>query len=219
MKIYDRYILPQLINLSMQNKAAMEERARFVPLASGTVLEVGVGSGLNIPFYGRNVAKLYSLDPSLELWKMARRRADQAPFAVEFIRSSGETIPMEHETFDTVVTTWTLCTVPDAVKALKEMKRVLRPEGRLIFVEHGRSPDSGVLAWQNRLNPLWKWIGGGCNLNRKIDDLIVEAGFRITQIEKGYIRGPKPFVYLYKGVACKAAWIDAPAGAGVPKAA
>ena len=205
MKIYDRYILPKLINLAMQNKAATEERARFVPLASGTVLEVGIGSGLNIPFYGRSVEKLYGLDTSLELWKMAHRRADQAFFAVEFIRSSGESIPGEDERFDTVVTTWTLCTIPNAVNALKEIKRVLKPHGHLIFIEHGQSPDSGVLAWQNWLNPLWKRIGGGCNLNRKIDDLIVEAGFCITQIEKAYIRGPKPFVYLYKGVACKAA--------------
>lgn len=201
MKIYQHYILPKLINLSMQNKAAMAERARFLPLASGTVLEVGIGSGLNIPFYNREVEKLYALDPSLELWKMARRRVDHATFPVKFIASSGEYIPMEDGKFDAVVTTWTLCTIPHAVIALKEMKRVLKPGGRLIFVEHGRSPDRGVLAWQNRLNPFWNRIGGGCNLNRKIDDLIVEAGFRITQIEKAYSRGPKPFAYLYKGLA------------------
>jgi len=201
MNIYARYILPKLINLSMQNKAAMEERARFVPLASGTVLEVGIGSGLNIPFYSREVEKLYALDLSFELWKMARRRVDHAWFPVEFIPSSGESIPMGDNRVDTVVTTWTLCTIPDVVKALKEMKRVLKPEGRLIFIEHGWSVDRGVLAWQNRLNPLWKRIGGGCNLNRKIDDLIVEAGFLIREIEKGYTEGPRPFVYLYRGVA------------------
>lgn len=108
---------------------------------------------------------------------------------------------MEDRTVDTVVTTWTLCTIPDPTRALTEMKRVLKPGGRLIFVEHGRSPDHRVLAWQNRLTPLWRRIGGGCHLNRKIDDLILGAGFRITQIETAYSRGPKPFAYLYKGLA------------------
>ena len=201
MKIYQNYILPRLIHLAMQNQAAMEERAKFVPLASGTVLEVGIGSGLNIPFYGRNVEKLYGLDTSLELWKMGYRRTDQAPFSVEFIRSSGECIPFEDEKFDTVVTTWTLCTIPNAENTLKEIRRVLKPQGRLIFIEHGQSPDPSVRAWQDRLNALWTRIGGGCNLNRKIDGLIAGASFRITQIEKAYMRGPKPFVYLYKGCA------------------
>jgi ubiquinone/menaquinone biosynthesis C-methylase UbiE len=108
---------------------------------------------------------------------------------------------MEDGRLDTIVTTWTLCTIANPVAALREMKRVLKPGGRLLFIEHGRSPDARVLAWQDRLNPLWNRLGGGCNLNRKIDELIREAGWRITQIETGYIKGPKPFTFLYKGRA------------------
>lgn len=201
MKIYDRYILPRLINLSMQNKAVKAERVRFLPMASGKVLEVGIGSGLNIPIYSRSVEKLCGLDPSLELWKMAGSRAAGAPFPIEFIEGSAEKIPAENKTFDTVVTTWTLCTITNPTVALREMKRVLKPGGLLLFIEHGRSPDARVLAWQDRLNPLWNRLGGGCNLNRKIDELIREAGWRITQIETGYIKGPKPFTFLYKGRA------------------
>lgn len=201
MSLYAKYILPRLINLFMQNKVAMAERRKLVPLASGTVLEVGVGSGINLPLYGRDVEALVAVDPSLEIWRLALRRASRVPFPVEFLQCSGEQIPLEDKTVDTVVTTWTLCTVPDPLRALGEMKRVLKPEGQVIFVEHGRSPDARVLVWQNRLNPLWNRIGGGCNLNRKIDALIREAGLRISRIETGYVRGPKPLSYLYRGLA------------------
>lgn len=201
MSLYAKYILPRLINLAMRNKVAMAERRKFVPLASGTVLEVGVGSGINIPLYGRDVETLLAVDPSLEIWRLALRRVSRAPFPVEFLQCSAEQIPLEDTTVDTVVTTWTLCTIHDPVAALSEMKRVLKPEGQVIFVEHGRAPDARVLAWQNRLNPLWNRIGGGCNLNRKIDDLILEAGLRITRMETGYVRGPKPLTYLYRGLA------------------
>jgi len=199
--LYAKYILPRLINLAMRNKVAMAERRKFVPLASGTVLEVGVGSGINIPLYGRDVETLLAVDPSLEIWRLALRRVSRAPFPVEFLQCSAEQIPLEDTTVDTVVTTWTLCTIPDPLRALREMQRVLKPEGQVIFVEHGRAPDARVLAWQNRLNPLWNRIGGGCNLNRKIDDLILEAGLRITRMETGYVRGPKPLTYLYRGLA------------------
>jgi ubiquinone/menaquinone biosynthesis C-methylase UbiE len=118
-----------------------------------------------------------------------------------FIEGSAEEIPLDDESFDAVVMTWTLCTVPDPLKTLGEIKRVLKPDGRLIFVEHGWSPEPGVLAWQNRLNPLWNRVAGGCNLNRKVDDLIPAAGFRITQLETGYSKGPRPLAFLYKGVA------------------
>ena len=201
MSLYAKYILPRLINLAMRNKVAMAERRKFVPLASGTVLEVGVGSGINIPLYGRDVETLLAVDPSLEIWRLALRRVSRAPFPVEFLQCSAEQIPLDDRTVDTVVTTWTLCTIPDPLRALREMQRVLKPEGQVIFVEHGRAPDARVLAWQNRLNPLWNRIGGGCNLNRKIDDLILEAGLRITRMETGYVRGPKPLTYLYRGLA------------------
>ena len=201
MSLYAKHILPRLINLAMRNKVAMAERRKFIPLASGTVLEVGIGSGINIPLYGRDVEALLAADPSLEIWRLARRRVSRAPFPVEFLQCSAEEIPLQDRTVDTVVTTWTLCTIPDPVRALGEMKRVLKPEGQVIFVEHGRSPEPRVRAWQNRLNPLWNRIGGGCILNRKIDDLILEAGLRITRMETGYTRGPKPLTYLYRGLA------------------
>lgn len=201
MSLWEKYVLPRFINLVMQNKAAMAERRKFVPLASGTVLEVGIGSGINIPLYVGEVERLFAVDPSLDLWRLARKRLTRAPFPVEFVEGSAESIPVDDKTFDSVVTTWTLCTIEKPVKALMEMKRVLKPEGQVIFIEHGRSPDARVLAWQNRLNPLWKRIGGGCNLNRKIDDLILESGLEITRIETGYVRGPKPLTYLYRGLA------------------
>jgi ubiquinone/menaquinone biosynthesis C-methylase UbiE len=201
MGIYEKHILPRLIHLSMQSKTVMAERARFLPMASGRVLEVGIGSGLNIPFYTRRIETLCGVDPSRELLRMARERAEAAPFPVELIGCSGERIPLKDEMFDSVVTTWTLCTIPNAVVALREMHRVLRPGGQLLFIEHGRSPDARVLVWQNRFTPLWRRFGGGCNLNRKIDDLILEAGFHIIRLESGYVQGPKPFTFLYRGVA------------------
>ncbi len=201
MNFYETYILPRLINLAMQNKAARAERARFVPLASGRVLEIGIGSGLNIPFYSADIDALCGIDPSGTLLKMARKRGAAARFPVELIEVSGERLPMEGETFDTVVTTWTLCTIPDPLKALHEVRRVLKPEGRVIFIEHGRSPDARVLRWQNGLNPLWSRLAGGCNLNRGIDGLIRAVGLEIAQLETGYAPGPKPFTYLYRGLA------------------
>lgn len=201
MSVYGKYVLPRLIDLAMRSKADVAERAKFIPRASGVVLEVGIGSGLNVPFYGNTVERLYGVDPSLELWKLARSRMARVPFPVEFLRASAEDIPMEDMMVDTVVMTWTLCSIPSASQALQEMKRVLKPGGRLLFVEHGLAPDQGVVAWQNRLNPLWKRVAGGCNLNRKIDDLITDAGFLLTQIDRGYGGGPKPMAYLYRGLA------------------
>lgn len=201
MGIYGRYVLPRLINLAMQNRMATRERARFVPMASGKVLEVGIGSGLNLPFYAQGVETLVGVDPSGELWKMARKRAAKVPFPVEYVGLSGETIPVADQTFDTVLTTWTLCSIAEPIKALEEMRRVLKPHGRLIFVEHGLAPDRQVQVWQTRLNPLWRRMAGGCNLNRAMDTLIQTAGFRITRIETGYLKGPKPAAFHYQGLA------------------
>jgi len=194
-------VLPRLINLAMQNTLATTERAQCVPRASGKVLEVGIGSGLNIPFYSPDLDTLVGVDPSVELWKLGRQRTAAAPFPIAYIGGTGEHIPLGDQRFDTVVTTWTLCSIPDPLAALKEMRRVLKPEGCLIFVEHGLAPDRRVQAWQHRLNPLWQRIAGGCNLQRRIDTLIVDAGFRLSQIERRYARGPKLFAFLYTGLA------------------
>jgi ubiquinone/menaquinone biosynthesis C-methylase UbiE len=199
--VYDRWVLPRLINLVMQNKMDTAERAKFVPRSSGVVLEIGAGSGLNIPFYSHRVERLFALDPSVELWKMADKRARRAGFPVEFLPTSAEHIPLADNAVDTVVSTWTLCTIPDPRRALTEMKRVLRPGGTLIFVEHGRSPDERILAWQTRLNPIWKRLAGGCNLNRRIDELLKDAGFRITEIERGYNGSPRLLTFTYRGLA------------------
>jgi ubiquinone/menaquinone biosynthesis C-methylase UbiE len=201
MSFYDRRILPWLIELAMRNDEARRYRERVIPQAAGRVLEVGVGSGLNLPFYGAGVRHLFALEPSPELRKMAGRRTKEARFTVEFLDRSAEEIPLERASVDTVVTTWTLCTIPDAVRALEEMKRVLKPSGALLFVEHGLAPERSVQAWQHRLNPLWRRIGGGCNLNREIDVLIVQSGFRLGRFETEYVKGLKPMSFTYSGWA------------------
>jgi ubiquinone/menaquinone biosynthesis C-methylase UbiE len=201
MSLYGRHVLPVLTDLVMRNRVARAERARFVPRASGDVLEVGVGSGLNLPFYGPRVRRLYALDPSAELLRRARRAATRAPFPVTFLQESAEAVPLPDGAVSTAVMTWTLCTIPDPVRALREIRRVLRPDGRLVFVEHGRSGDPAVVRWQDRLTPLWRRIAGGCHLNRAIDALIEEAGFRIDELERGDARGPRIASHLYRGLA------------------
>ncbi len=201
MNVYDKWILPRLTDFAMRNKEATRYRSQLVPRARGTVLEIGVGSGLNLPFYGPGVERLVALDPSEELLHMARIKADAAPVQIELLAHTGEEIPLGDGMFDTVVTTWTLCTIPDPGKALSEMKRVLKPGGTLIFAEHGLAPDPRVRAWQERLNPLWRKLAGGCNLNRKMDDLIQASGFRIVQLDMAYARGPRPMSYIYSGSA------------------
>jgi ubiquinone/menaquinone biosynthesis C-methylase UbiE len=198
---YARHVLPWLIEIAMRNKEATRYRGRVIPRATGRVLEVGVGSGLNLPFYGAGVSHLFALEPSPELRRMAGRRTRDTGFTVEFIDRSAEEIPLEAASVDTVVTTWTLCTIPDADRALQEMRRVLKPAGALLFVEHGLAPDAGVRAWQRRLNPLWNRIGGGCNLDRKIDDLIARSGFRLGELETEYVEGLKPMSFTYSGWA------------------
>ncbi len=201
MDLYRRYLLPTLTDLAMRSGTLRRERARWVPLARGVVLEVGVGSGLNVPIYSRDVRKLYALDPSEGLLRMARSRAARAAFPVQFLCRPAEAIPLEVGSVDDVVTTWTLCTIPDPVAALQEMRRVLRPEGRLIFIEHGRSPDPEVVRWQDRLTPLWRRVAGGCHLNRSIDRLLRAGGFEALEMCRGYVAGPRVGSYLYRGMA------------------
>jgi ubiquinone/menaquinone biosynthesis C-methylase UbiE len=165
------------------------------------VLEIGIGSGLNLPFYSRNVARVIGLEPSPRLLAMARRVERTGNGSVEFIEGSAEAIPLQDASVDTVVTTWTLCSIPDALRALRDMRRVLRTGGRLLFVEHGRAPDPNVIWWQDRLTPVWKRLGGGCHLNRAIGTLIEGAGFQFDRLQTGYMRGPKPMTFMCEGSA------------------
>jgi ubiquinone/menaquinone biosynthesis C-methylase UbiE len=208
MSFYDKWILPRLIDLAMRTKEAMRYRTQVVPQAGGVVLEIGVGSGLNLPLYEAGVERVYALDPSEELLKMASKKARDAKIPIDFLMHSAEEIPLDDASVDTVVTTFTLCSIPDAAKALKEMRRVLKPQGALLFAEHGLAPDEGVRRWQERLNPLWGRFSGGCNINRKMDDLIRAANFSIAQLDTGYAKGPRPMSYVYAGRAVPAGGHD-----------
>lgn len=201
MSLYQERILPHLLNLAMRNRQLAAYRGRVVPAAAGRVLEVGLGSGLNLPYYGDTVEQLIGLEPSPRLLAMARRRMGGGMRHLVLLDASAEAIPLDRASVDTVVTTWTLCTIPDALQALAEMRRVLRPGGRLLFVEHGQSPDRGVAGWQNRLTPAWKRIAGGCHLNRPVATLIETSGFRIERLDTGYSRGPRVLTYMYEGAA------------------
>lgn len=202
MSLYSRYILPKVIHFSCGLKPNMRQRAKVVPRAKGRVLEVGIGSGLNLPFYdAAQVTKVWGLDPAPEMTQIARRAARGLAFEVEFIGLPGDEIPLDDHSVDTAVVTYTLCTIPDTAPALRQIRRVLRPGGELIFCEHGAAPDAGVRRWQDRLNPIWKRVGGGCNLNRPIPALIEAGGFRISGLDTMYIPGWRPASFNYWGTA------------------
>ncbi len=190
MNFYDRHILPHLIDAAMRHHQLKPYRQRTVARAEGRVLEIGPGSGLNSAFYPRQATEIIGLEPSPN---------GKAGFLV--IPGSAESIPLERASVDTVVTTWTLCSIPEAERALQEVRRVLRPGGKLLFVEHGLAPDSGVQKWQHRLTPMWKCIAGGCHLDRNIPALIRTAGFEIEQLDAGHMPGPRPMTFMYEGWA------------------
>jgi ubiquinone/menaquinone biosynthesis C-methylase UbiE len=201
MNFYQHHVLPRLLHLVMQQAAMRPFRERLIGAAEGRVLEIGIGSGLNLPLYGPTIREVIGLDPSPELLQMARDRAAAAPVSVKLLEASAEAMPLDDASIDTVVTTWTLCTIPDAPRALAELRRVLRPGGALLFVEHGRAPEPGVARWQDRLDPLWWRVAGGCHLNRKIDDLVSGSGFRIDALTNARIPGPRTHTFLYEGRA------------------
>lgn len=201
MGLYADWLLPSIIDLSMRNRRLRPYRERVVGSAEGRVLEIGIGSGLNLPFYASRVECIFGLDPSPRLLARVQAKARHLPVPVQLLRRSAECIPLEDRSVDTTVMTWTGCSIPDIAGTLAEMRRILKPGGYLLFVEHGRASEPGVARWQDRLTPVWRRIAGGCHLNRKIDTLIAAAGFRVDRLETGYMRGPKPMTFMYEGMA------------------
>jgi len=202
MGLYSRYVLPRVVHLTCGAKPNMRQRQKLVPLAKGRVLEVGIGSGLDLPFYDpAAVVEVCGVDPSGEMTALAHDAAEAVPFEVRFVSARAEEIPLDSDSFDTVLLTYTLCTIPDSEPALREMARVLRPGGSLLFCEHGLAPDPNVRRWQNQLNPIWRHLGGGCNLNRDIPSLIRDGGFEIAGMDTMYIPGWRPASFNYWGSA------------------
>lgn len=205
MGFYESRILPKLLDKAMSVRPIMRQRQKVVPLARGRVLEVGIGSGLNLSFYDRGkVDRVLGLDPSPELQAMAKRRADEAGVEVDWLALSSEKIPLDDDSVDSIVITYTMCTIPDVHSALLEMRRVLKPEGRMHFSEHGLAPDASVRRWQERINPWWKRIAGGCNLNRSVTGMLDAAGFRLDDVGTIYLPGLRPLTFNTWGTATKA---------------
>lgn len=202
MSFYEERILPHLIDCACSTKPNQKQREKIVPFAQGEVLEIGFGSGLNLPYYRKeNVKRLWALEPSEGMRRKAEPLVESSSLDVEFIDLPGETIPLENSSVDTVVVTYSLCTIPDAVTALTGMRQVLRPNGRLLFCEHGIAPDENVRRWQRRLNPAWRRVAGGCNMDRDIPALLADGGFEILVDERMYIPGLRILSYNYWGMA------------------
>ena len=202
-QLYEKYCLPLIINCVCRSRTAAQQRQNIVPMARGNVLEIGIGSGLNLPFYRTDLVKsVIGLDPSERLWKLRDKQLATLPFQLEFLPASAESIPLESNSIDTILTTYTLCTVPDLATAFQEMHRVLKPGGKLLFSEHGLAPEAHIQRWQNRLNPVWKQVSGGCNLNRNIPQLLDENGFKIEALESQYLSNSLKFAsYHFAGTA------------------
>ena len=202
MSWYEERILPHMINLACSVKPARKQREKIVPLAEGDVLEIGIGSGLNLPHYDpQTVRKIWGLEPSVGMRRLAEKNLEGMNLDLEFIDLPGEEIPLEANSVDTVLMTYTLCTISDAATALEGMRRVLKPSGRLLFCEHGAAPEENIRRWQNRLNTGWSKIAGGCNMKRNIPEMINAAGFHIVDDERMYIPGLRILSYNYWGSA------------------
>ena len=203
MSLYDKYILPKCLNSLCSAKPIGHQRQKVVPYTEGVVLEVGIGSGLNLPYYDKSkIKKIWGLDPSEELNKMAAETASELNLEVDFIIGEAEEIPLQDNEVDTVLITYTMCTIRDLEKANNEIRRVLSPEGKMVFCEHGKAPDQNIYKWQKRINPLWKKVAGGCNLDRNIPDLIEASGFKIEKLDSMYLPSTPKFAgYNYWGYA------------------
>ncbi|MDA7553995.1 class I SAM-dependent methyltransferase [Gammaproteobacteria bacterium] len=203
MSLYEKYVLPKFLNCACGSKPVARQREKVVPLAEGKVLEIGIGSGLNLPFYDKTkVDEIWGLDPSEELSEMARAVAIQEGMEVNFISSGAEEIPLPDDHFDSVLITYTMCTIPEVIRANTEIRRVLKNQGKMIFCEHGAAPDDNIRKWQKRINPFWGKIAGGCNIDRNIPSLIQDSGFDIIEIEEMYLPNtPKIAGYNFWGYA------------------
>ena len=199
---YERHILPTALDMACGMPMISRMRQQVVPLANGRVLEVGIGTGLNMRHYNKAlVTQITGLDPAVQMHPLAQERIDNAGLSVDLVGLSAEKIPLPSASFDTVLITYTLCTIPDAHAALLEMRRVLKPDGKLLYCEHGRAPDASVRRWQDRLQPLWGCVAGGCHLGRDIPALLKGAGFTLPDPQTGYVAGPRPFTFHYWGEA------------------
>jgi ubiquinone/menaquinone biosynthesis C-methylase UbiE len=205
LSFYNKYILPKILNCACASKPINYQRDKIVPLAEGVVLDIGIGSGLNIPFYNKTkIKQLYGLDPSKELLDIAKSVAKKENLEIEFLECGAESIPLPDKSIDTVLMTYTMCTITDVALSNSEIIRVLKDDGKLLFCEHGLAPDKNIAKWQKRINPLWSKIAGGCNLNRDIPNLISSSGFKISNMEEMYLPSTPKFAgYNYWGVAKK----------------
>ncbi len=202
MSIYENYVLPHLTDLACSTRPTQKQREKIVPLAEGEVLEIGFGSGLNLPYYDvKRVSRIWALEPSDGMRRKAKTLVEASHLDVEFIDLPGEKIPLHAASVDTVLVTYALCTIGDVITALEGMRRVLKPRGSLLFCEHGLAPDERVRRWQRRLNPFWRRIAGGCNMDRDIPSLIATSGFKIIADDRMYIPGPKVLSYNFWGTA------------------
>jgi ubiquinone/menaquinone biosynthesis C-methylase UbiE len=204
MSIYQEKVLPYLVDLVCSSKSASKQRKKVVPYAEGEVLEVGVGSGLNFPFYDvQKITKIWALETSKGMQVLAKKAPRDPCLNIEFITLSSEELPFDEASIDTIVITYVLCTIPDVRIALQQMFKVLKPGGKLLFSEHGRAPDANIKFLQNLVNPFWRRVAGGCNLNRHIPNLLKEAGFILQKDERMYLPGFRFFSYNYWGTAVK----------------
>lgn len=202
MGFYAKHILPRVLDAACGAKPFPRQREKVVPHAEGVVLEIGIGSGLNLPFYNpAKVTKIIGVDPDEHIWKRSADRRKACPIEIERIGLSGEDIPLGNNEVDSVVVTYSLCTIPDPVKALGEMTRILKPGGKIYFSEHGKAPDANVNRWQTRIDPIWGKIAGGCHTSRDIPDILKQADVKVNDMNEMYLPGPKLFSYHYWGVA------------------
>lgn len=208
MGFWNEQVVPRFTDKMLSNRDVMRHREKVTEGLHGEVVEIGFGSGLNVPSYPETVTTVYAVDPSLVARDLASSRVEASPVDVRYVGLDGESLPLDDASVDTALSTFTLCTIPDAARAMHEVHRVLKPGGTFHFLEHGLSPDPGIAEWQHRLNGVQRRVAGGCHLDRPIEQLIRDAGFEITRLDHDQLAGPKfmrPWSYLYEGVATRRA--------------